>query len=77
MTTHDPTASSVVADAAVSALVELAVLPVQLAQALREDDRAALLRARTTLGHATLILDRALYARCARTESSAAPFSAG
>lgn len=63
MTNTDPMAHNPVVDAALSALVELAVLPVQLAQALREDDRAALLRARTTLGQAALILDRALYAR--------------
>jgi hypothetical protein len=55
---------SLLADAAVAALVELAVLPVQLAQALRMNDRAALLRARATLGQASLILDRALLPSC-------------
>lgn len=62
MTALEPIAPDLAADAALSALVELAVLPVQLAQALRADDRTALLRARTTLGRAALILDRALHA---------------
>ena len=55
---NDP--NQAISDAALDCLQATAVLPMQLAGAIRLPSRKALLRARQTLSEAALILDRAL-----------------